>query len=151
MVRPFLHFQKLVPSTSCQDKLAIAGNLNFPKSVRDSNCYQLQTALSPCPMKAFPPDDSVDQSVISEHCCWINGAFLWRVLFCFWFMSAEMVQRTSILEASMKWSNSPWYFCFCLPLWNQYQASIPMITNLFLYRPCYNIPIKHNTSQHFLS
>lgn len=145
---PFILFQEPVPSSSCQNKPAIAGNLNFPRWVRDCSSNQSQTIPSLCPVKAFQFADIVDHkcyfwALLLGHWC-----FLVRVLFCFWFMSTEMVQRTAIPEAAMMWSNSPWRFCFCfcLPLWNQYQASIPMITNLFLYRPCYNMPIKWNTS-----
>lgn len=89
-------------------------------------------------------------SVSSEHCCWINGTFL-LVLFCFWFISTEMVHGTSLPEAPMMWPNSPWRFCFCLSLWNQYQASIRMITNLFLYRAVTTFPSNGTLSRTFFS
>lgn len=137
---PFIYFQEPVPSTSCQDKLATAGSWNFPMWVRDSKCNQLQTTPSPYPIKSFQFADIFDHKCYFWALLLHQWCFLLRVLFCFGFISTEMVQRTSGLEVPVMWSNSPWHFCLHLPSWNQYQASIPMIRNLFLYRPRYNMP-----------
>lgn len=132
---PFLHLQKLVPSyTSCQDTLTIVDSLNFPMWVRDSKCKKQQTTSSPphTPQMLFNLLTWWSISVTSEHLLGDQWCFLIRILFSFGFISTDMVQSTSLPEASMMRSNSPWCFFSRLPLWNQYQASIPMITNCFL-------------------
>lgn len=88
-----MHLQRLVPPTSCQDKLAGVGCWNVPMWVRDSNC-------KPPPLHAhkdFPMCWHLGSQVVFLSIATIR-CFLGRVSSCFGFLSTEVIQRTLVLE-----------------------------------------------------